>query len=280
MAYEGANKTKVNGYYALQDMTSTICNAVDIGQIGTLIDTRDNQTYTVRKLKMTADGSQSACWMSNLNLGAQAFASGVTQLDSTNTHLASGVSPITTTTFNSWYVLPSIWSGIPLITNPTMFHITSSNIPAGSDTDPYGNKYGTLYSYAAASAGTYAYDNDGPGTDATSDLCPAGWRLPKGMHSNFDEFQAVIESYNVYDFDQHQWGTDGLISLQRDLGFADSGFYYNDEDASYPSGLFSLYWASSADSNENMDDLNIGSSYVSSEAVYRGTGAAVRCIAQ
>ena len=59
-AYAAAGKTKLNNYYKMQDMSSTICSAVtfvDDESETTLIDSRDNKTYTVSKLK---DGN---CWM-------------------------------------------------------------------------------------------------------------------------------------------------------------------------------------------------------------------------
>ncbi|MBR3254107.1 hypothetical protein IKF86_02575 [Candidatus Saccharibacteria bacterium] len=64
-AYKANNKTMYNGYYTMQDMSTSICETVDI--IGEdsqtkLIDIRDNNTYWVAKL---VDGN---CWMTqNLN---------------------------------------------------------------------------------------------------------------------------------------------------------------------------------------------------------------------
>lgn len=59
-AYAAAGKVKHGSYYAMQDMTSEICNNVTVPSeqsTATLVDTRDNNTYTVAKLK---DGK---CWM-------------------------------------------------------------------------------------------------------------------------------------------------------------------------------------------------------------------------
>jgi uncharacterized repeat protein (TIGR02543 family) len=67
-AYAAAGKIKYstnNGdYYKMQDMTSSICDNVAIGQTGTLVDIRGGtETYTVARL---ADGK---CWMTeNLNI--------------------------------------------------------------------------------------------------------------------------------------------------------------------------------------------------------------------
>ena len=65
-SYEKAGKTKVNGYYTLQDMTSAICDAATIPDEASqmqAIDTRDNKIYWITKLQ---DGK---CWMTqNLDL--------------------------------------------------------------------------------------------------------------------------------------------------------------------------------------------------------------------
>ena len=74
MAYADAGKTKLNGYYKMQDMSSAICadaEVVDEGSQMQVIDTRDNKVYWVTKLQ---DGK---CWMTqNLDL----------DLDSTKTY--------------------------------------------------------------------------------------------------------------------------------------------------------------------------------------------------
>ena len=65
-SYFAAGKTRHNGYYAMQDMTSEICNNTEIigeGSQTELIDLRDSKIYWATKL---ADGH---CWMTqNLDL--------------------------------------------------------------------------------------------------------------------------------------------------------------------------------------------------------------------
>ena len=57
-AFESAGKTRLLGYYQMQDMTGDICSAVEIEEDEIqLIDNRDNKVYWVAKLK---DGN---CWM-------------------------------------------------------------------------------------------------------------------------------------------------------------------------------------------------------------------------
>ncbi len=57
-AFESAGKTRLLGYYQMQDMTGDICSAVEVEEDEIqLIDNRDNKVYWVAKL---ADGN---CWM-------------------------------------------------------------------------------------------------------------------------------------------------------------------------------------------------------------------------
>ena len=64
MAFADAGKTKLNGYYKMQDMNSNICNAIETEDDPLqVIDSRDNKVYWIAKLK---DGH---CWMTqNLDL--------------------------------------------------------------------------------------------------------------------------------------------------------------------------------------------------------------------
>ena len=96
----------------------------------TLIDSRDNNTYRIRKL---ADGN---CWMmDNLNLGATDL---TVELSSTNSNF---VSPLTAEVFNSWRVT----TGSNTLTDGEFFNYT------GNDPTSEG-RYGTLYNYYAATS--------------------------------------------------------------------------------------------------------------------------------
>ena len=78
------NKAGVDtGHYAMQDMTSSICNSVvDYGTETQLIDTRDEKLYWVLK---AADGK---CWMTqNLDLDLETSSNSVAALTSLNTDL-------------------------------------------------------------------------------------------------------------------------------------------------------------------------------------------------
>ena len=66
-AFAASGAVMANGYYKMQDMTSSICNAAEGESWLQLVDTRDNKLYWVAKL---ADGH---CWMTqNLDFDIEA----------------------------------------------------------------------------------------------------------------------------------------------------------------------------------------------------------------
>ncbi|MBR5389091.1 InlB B-repeat-containing protein, partial [Candidatus Saccharibacteria bacterium] len=263
-AYASAGKTKYNGYYKMQDMTATICSAVATGQTGTVIDTRDNQTYRIGKWKMSSDGSSTACWMKdNLNLGRYDFASGVTQLDNTNTNLPDDPTKfVSASTFAEWDRTTSPSKRKASYTDPKFAAQTTS--------DTYGNKYGALYNYAAASAGTYVYaENSGTG-DAQYSLCPSSWRLPTGGNSG--EFKELNDANSITN------DAAGSTKLQSDFGFSSAG-YFSDKNI-VDQGSKGYYWSSTMMGSNAMYDMSIYPSLVATSNGYiRSNGASVRCIA-
>ena len=157
----------------IQDLDASLC----VANAPTVVtDSRDEQSYTVQRL---ADGK---CWMmTNLNLGATDL---TTDLTSDNTNLTDTVSAAT---FNGWKKSSSSGS-----------FTVAEYIPVSGADSTNDMPYGTLYNYCAASAGTYCYASGSGTGDATSDLCPKGWRLPTGNTSG--EFQTLYSnsSYNTY----------------------------------------------------------------------------------
>lgn len=269
----------------LQDVASW-GDSVALGEETTAADKRDGQVYVVKRLKMNAAGTETALWMSNLNLGARAIS--VNSLDSTNTHLASGVSAIPTATFNTWikttgnadYVNPEI---IPLKSSVscTVYEPDPDNPSTIScpEQDSYGNKYGTLYNYAAASAGTYTYASGAGTGNATSDLCPYGWRMPTGGQGQ-GEFSAFITAYSIPL--NSELDNTSLQMIQDDLGFSFAGMFR------YPpngQGEQSQSWSSTRHSGNLMFYLYFGSMGLSYKQAGiwggdRGAGFTLRCISQ
>ncbi len=156
-----ANQKRLWSINTMQEMTPEICattttpttSATNIDTDGshvgdksyvpqnTLTDTRDNNTYIVRKL---ADGN---CWMAE-------------NLRAINTELAADQSD----NLASNFTLPA----------SALVNYSNGNSIAYAYTDPIANA-GVLYSWYAAVGGTSTATSD----LATGSICPKGWELPR-----------------------------------------------------------------------------------------------------
>ena len=208
-AFASAGKEMYNGYYKMQDMTSNICEAVEIiGNDGAtdLIDIRDNEVYKVSKLK------DNRCWMlDNLRLGSEK------PILLTNND----------TDIQSQWTLPA--SIEVLIYNYTHEIITSTN--KNESVINYGigsGKRGTCYNYCAVSAGTFCYDSRDVGAVDQSNwsVCPKNWKIPTSGFTS--EYETLINSYN---------GNYSLI--RQNLSLTLSGF----NESSYVN-VYGDYWSS------------------------------------
>ena len=124
----------------MQTFTADMCEAQASDAPVTLTDARDGNTYTVRYL-------QGACWMTqNLRL--------------TDTVSSQYSNFSTNSTFN-----------------PCVGDLTAGNsYDEARCHDSGSTETGVWYNCASASAGTITGDSNS--TDATEDICPAGWHLP------------------------------------------------------------------------------------------------------
>ena len=213
-----------------------------------LIDNRDNRSYQIAKLK---DGN---IWMAeNLDLGRTDLA---VNLTSANTNLYNTVSY---STFNAWKK-----------TAGTETYNSGEFIPLeGTDTSS-GTSYGTLYNYYAASV--YTITGSSNNSNATYDLCPAGWRLPSATTTGVNEFDQLYTN-SAYDS-----RTKILTPVTSGgAGFALSGLF----GASAPEDqeTSGTYWTSSAVDYYQRKGLVIDASDVNTNAsIDRKKGYAIRCI--
>ena len=171
-----ADDLTIHSISTMQQMTPEICTAtttplktstqldtngsyrgnVNYVPTKTLVDTRDNNTYTVSKL---ADGE---CWMTqNLRI-----------IDKTITPADSDVT--------SNYTIPTSSNFMGSSYNTSRAHLDEM--------------YGGYYIWYTATAGTGTTTMNTPGLNTTSSICPKGWRLPTGEYGG--EFQALYNNYN------------------------------------------------------------------------------------
>ena len=126
--------------------------------------------------------------------------------------------------------------------------------------------YGVYYSWAAATAGTGTSDITS-GSDATSSICPKGWRLPTGGSSG--EFNTLYEQYNTSALMQD--ATNGP-------GFVLSGIRIGSSTERQGSG--GSYWSSTANGFGSASRLFLNNSGVNFVGDVKYGGFTVRCIAQ
>ena len=231
----------------MQNLPSSSCTTT----AALATDNRDGQVYTIQRL---ADGR---CWMmTNLNLGATTL---TTDLTSANTNLST---TITASTFNSWKKS----SGTGTYTAAEYIPLTASNTSNGLDTDPTsGTAYGTLYNYCAASAQTICTSSNS--SNASYDLCPAGWRLP--TRDDFGTLYANA-SYNIYAKMRASVANGGAA-------FALAGYFYDSTPTDQ--GSNGRCWSSTRYDYTNMYYLGLNTSSVyPSYGSGRSSGRSIRCI--
>ena len=212
-------------------------------------DSRDNHVYTIQRL---ADGN---CWMmENLDLGRTEL---TTDLTPSNTNLTNTV---TASTFNSWRKT----SGSATYTAGEFISV-DDGIDFTSKT-----QYGTLYNYCATSAGTICSASGANNDNATSDLCPAGWRLPTGGSSG--EFKAL---YSLTDYNTNEKMRAPITN--GGAAFALPGDFNN----STPTGqnASGCYWSSTKSGTSYTSGLYLTTVTVSPNgSLYRNSGHSIRCI--
>jgi len=147
---------------SMQNYTKATCQTEASSANVTVVDTRDNNSYTVRYI----NGN---CWMTqNLRI-----AGGKTLTSSDSNVSANYTIPTTDLTSGNTYTEGRIHN-------------------SGNTTNGY------WYNYCAASAGTICTSSNS--TNATYDICPKGWRLPtnseqSGITSYASAFSPVTGGY-------------------------------------------------------------------------------------
>ena len=281
-ALANANKTQTNGYYAIQDVDNDICHTIAIGQNGTVIDNRDNNTYLIGRL---ADGR---CWMldnlaldptdattaanmnaSNTNAPAAAIANFLNG-GSTDNAGWSSVAVVNETSETSSWGETSAYYTEPRVNNQSKDAVVTS-YGAGS-----GN-VGIYYNYCAATVGTYCYEkNQGIDVantyiDAPYDVCPANWRMPTGGPNG--EYYVLYNKYNT------TVDATNSASLQYNLSTPLSGIFSFD-DPVYSQDILGAYWSSTYFNEYSIYGLSVAALnvYPDNSADYRFGGQTVRCL--
>ena len=272
MAFALAGKTKQDNYYRIQDANSSICSVVTTGQIGQVMDSRDNEVYYIGKLK------DNNCWMlDNLRLDIT-DSTALNSLTTTNTHVdADSLTSLKSgnRSAGNQYANGAIvqWDS----NNPTNYNRAQANADSKDNTTTsFGNgsgKIGVYYNYCAASAGSYCYD-EGSGVDiadtiqdAPYDLCPANWRMPTGG-SLSGEYQSLYKAYSS-----------DVTSFRNALSTPFSGYFYSGSVYDPSVGTGGDFWSSTYSNSSRMFYMFVDSNNViPTLADYRFRGKSLRCL--
>lgn len=264
----------------MQQLTANLCSIAEYNPANgginddntvVLTDTRNNQDYRVRKMP------DNKCWMID-NLKLATPGTDLT-LTSDDTNLAIGATfTIPATQATSFSTTAPTWN------DPGTTTECSTNTPINSDTKVYSDgsktKCGYLYNWYAATAGTGT--DEMATSDATSSICPVGWRLPSagtGAATTTNEFAvlngAMMGSSNPSTNSDAtvaaNWHHDGPFSGSYAGYWFAGGFLHK--------GSFGYYWSSSANNTTSARYLSIDYSSVipGGSAFNLHVGSSIRC---
>lgn len=151
------------------------CSSLGNGQVTALTDTRDNNVYAVAKL---ADGN---CWMiENLRLGSTA----TTTLTPTDSNVTANFTLSASTNPAAWC---TNWNATCIDQSLLNSDNTTNSVANMTTADANIYSYGNYYNWYSATAGTGIYSMTS--RNATSAICPIGWRLPAHAEANTDFYK-------------------------------------------------------------------------------------------
>ena len=292
-AFAAAGKTQYNGYYKMQDMTSTICNNVQLTDEASqmqLIDVRDGSVYWVAKLR---DGK---CWMTeNLNLaGGTALYSGTSDVPSGYTSTPYYTLPASATVGADGYTLTD---GTQFSSDSGQYSFNSGNVTGTESGCNSTHPCNSYYSWLTATAGgknSSGASVTGNGYNAAYSICPAGWHLPTATTEGVardsggytgGEFYQMLNLYGLttgtYYADGNSTPTGASVFANIKAGtvpnFLRAGYYRSGSFVN--GGSYGLYWSSTSLTSSVAYGLYFNSSYVFSAGNdTRRCGFSVRCV--
>ena len=262
----------------MQNFTQSNCNSMTVGQVVSLTDSRNGQTYRVKKMQ------DNKCWMvDNLKYAGEANTDlanvdGTYGLvynnESSKYNTVDGTDTESTENFDKAFY-----------NNPM-----STSYCYGTSIQSSYTKCGYLYNWYAATAGTGTYATSTEGTNVSGSICPTGWRLPSAM-SDGSTATGNGTSFTAADFAvlNASMNAGSLTSGSTTSSYyanwlftgawsgVFSGYWYN---GFYNQGSYGYYWSSTANSSTFARNLSFDSSYVG-PGNFNGnkcSGRAIRCV--
>jgi len=258
----------------IQDFTASMCAEQASSSPVQVIDKRDGEVYSVQQL---ADGN---CWLlENLRLdptgvSLAALKGNTNASDQILTYFkdGGGSSPYPATGVIAKTADGGSWANsynVPyVVTSGTENGGWDKNtVIAANGSSPAG-KVGVYYNYCAATAGSYCYASGAGTSDASSDICPAGWQLPLGSTAAGSYYYLYNTSYSA-----------DVANFQTALSTPVSGYYYSSQATQNTYGRFwsrTVYGATGS----SMYILRVSPTAASRTNQGRNYGGSVRCVAK
>ena len=279
----------------MQDFDSSIADYMTEGQQYTIKDKRDEKTYYIAKLK------DKNVWMTqNLDLVLSTNKTLKREDTDLNGSVYEYTPAVSTTTGNVYsdgnqYKGQNSWDGGNYYWNGTWISSANNSAGYGAFSSAFmtsvpntqnapaapanaGNHYhvGNLYQWSAATAGSG--DDLNNGTEASSSICPRGWRLPySGDNVTDKSFGKLLGSYAIA---SNAAGVTALTGAP--LFFVPGGNIGS--GSLYSAGYGGYYWSSRsyAEAATNRAySLDFNSSAIGpSNNNYRYYGFSIRCVAR
>jgi len=298
--------TNAFGIETMQDMTSEVCDEVEVGTTDRLRDVRDDKMYWVRKMP------DNQCWMVQnlaLDLGTEWPDASLSDYDLPGgTRPTATASSVTSSTMSETTAATGSWRfGDLVINNPE----TASNCGSGksslsacstqftdvsgktasNDSDFYinngkktvvGDTYdahylaGNYYQWNTATAGSGGTMGAG---ETSKSICPKNWRLPQSNTTAVGSFQGLVNAGDI--------GTDVAKFTGNGYFFVRGGGIYSVSGGVDGAGDFGRYWSSTAYANTyNPNNMSYDLRFTSSnqlrtdDSYHRYHGYSVRCVAR
>ena len=263
----------------MDTFTSIDCGSLSVGDIVSLTDERNGQTYRIKKMQ------DEKCWMvDNMKYKGEGI---------TISNIGDGTEGITLNDTDGRYNTVDGTDGAAISGTGTNWDKAFYNNPMvasycyGDSIQSSYTKCGYLYNWYAATAGNGTYSVDAEGTNVASSICPTGWRLPSGTSSDTSPTASgtsiVAADYAVLDASMNS----GSLSY----GFT-PGYYAGWQFGGAWSGVFAgawvnnlelqgssgYYWSSTNYSTLYATHLSFTSSDITLGHYNKYGGSAVRCV--
>ena len=251
----------------MQDFTQSNCNAMTVGQVVSLTDSRNNQTYRIKKMQ------DNKCWMvDNMKYLGEGIT--ISNVDST-TGITYNNTDGKYNTVDGTSTQSTENSDKAFYNNPM-----SASYCYGDSIQSSYTKCGYLYNWYAATAGFGTSDIST--VNVSSSICPINWRLPIAVDNNSSyataDFAILNASMNAGSL------TTGSISSYP-AGWQYSGSWFGVFSGEWYTSLreqstSGSYWSATASSVGYARSLGFNSLGVASGTSddSRYDGFAIRCV--